>query len=195
MIMCKYCKEENVSSAHVRWCLNNPKREINKQKMLSTKRSNIQVPWNKGIKWEKKNKYSRGMTGRNHSADTKKMLKEKALASDHRRLKRKDIEYKGILLDSTWELYLAQRLDEQNIKWIRPDPVKWIDKTGNIHNYFPDFYLPEYDIYLDPKNPIAYKVQLEKIECLKEQLTNLYILCNMEEIINFTPVMATSSKR
>jgi hypothetical protein len=28
----------------------------------------------------------------------------------------------------------------------------WKDNTGNEHRYYPDFYLPEYDVYLDSKN-------------------------------------------
>lgn len=104
-----------------------------------------------------------------------------ALASNHRRLKKGVLYYKGILLDSSWELALAKRLDFLNIEWIRPDPIKWKDDEGIIHNYFPDFYLPKYDLYLDPKNPAAYNSQKEKIDCLKKQLTNLIILVTLDE--------------
>ena len=71
--------------------------------------------------------------------------------------------YKGITLDSSWELELAKRLDDLNIKWNRPDPLKWKDSNGLEHNYFPDFYLVDHNLYLDPKNPGAYKVDLFRI--------------------------------
>lgn len=62
------------------------------------------------------------------------------------------IEYNGVKLGSGYELIVAQSLDDNNIQWIRPGPFKYLDLTGNNHQYFPDFYLPEYDVYLDPKN-------------------------------------------
>ena len=121
-----------------------------------------------------------------HSEETKLKQQEKALASKHRRLRRKMIEYNGIMLDSTWELLLAKKLDAENIIWVRPGPIDWVDTDGLTHHYFPDFYLPEHDLYLDPKNPKAYEVQYKKIEQLKTQLTNLVILCSISEIENFT---------
>lgn len=107
--------------------------------------------------------------GKTHTDETKQILREKALASDHRRLKKGVVEYKGVLLDSSWELELAKRLDEQNIRWVRPAPLKWVDDSGVTRNYFPDFYLLDHDIFLDPKNPHAIKVQSKKLVCLKNQ--------------------------
>lgn len=28
----------------------------------------------------------------------------------------------------------------------------WQDDAGQKHRYYPDFYLPKYNVYLDPKN-------------------------------------------
>lgn len=124
-------------------------------------------------------------TGRTHSKQTKIQQRESALKSPHRRLRKKMIEYNGIMLDSTWELELARRLDEQNIRWERPAPIKWIDEDGSIHNYFPDFFLPDHNLYIDPKNPYAYKVQEKKINQLKKQLTNLIFLTTLKDIQKF----------
>lgn len=63
----------------------------------------------------------------------------------------KSIEYNGIKLDSSYELTLVQDLDKNNIKWERPKPLMW-EKDGNIHRYYPDFFLPDYNIYIDTKN-------------------------------------------
>ena len=60
---------------------------------------------------------------------------------------------KEVLLESSWELDLAKFLDEQQVIWLRPKPLEWFDNTTKRRHYYPDFYLPEYDIYLDPKNP------------------------------------------
>ena len=95
------------------------------------------------------------------------------------------VEYNGHLLDSSWELALAIRLDELNIKWTRPEPIKWIDDSGLEHNYFPDFYLEKYDLYLDPKNPAAYQNQQKKIDILKKTIPNLRFILTLKECEEF----------
>jgi len=65
---------------------------------------------------------------------------------------RSSITYNGIKLGSSFELTVAKSLDANNIKWCKPSPIKYKDPTGKIRQYFPDFYLPEFDVYLDPKN-------------------------------------------
>ena len=78
-------------------------------------------------------------------------------------------------------------MDKDNIEWLRPNPIKWVDKNGCIRNYFPDFYLPEYDLFLDPKNPAAYKQQIEKVEWLLSNVKNLKFLLSEKEIELFSP--------
>jgi len=50
-------------------------------------------------------------------------------------------------LDSSWEWKMANELDKSGIKWKRAYHF-WI---GGGSSYTPDFYLPDYDLYLDPK--------------------------------------------
>lgn len=75
-------------------------------------------------------------------------------------------------LDSSYERIIAKILDEHNIDWIRPKPLDWYSKDGIKHHYFPDFYLTQYNIYLDPKNDYCFKVQAEKILYIKEHYNN-----------------------
>lgn len=189
MFICKFCNKEfdksgRAVSAHIRWCDLNPNVDLHRYK-LSEKNKN-QIPWNKDKKWSKRNKFSPGMIGKKHSEETKKLISDKALSSKHRRLVRKMINYNDIWLDSSWELELAKRLDYLNIEWIRPDPIEWFDKYNKKHNYFSDFYLPKYNLYIDPKNPRAYKVQEEKIKILMSGMNNLIILHTLDECKNFT---------
>jgi len=204
---CKHCKKEfNVSDTnnnwianHSRWCDQNPKRDEyrkNTQKAIAamnakrietgstnhfTKAKLEGMPIPEGF-W--KGKVGQFL-GKKHSEETKVKQKKKALASPHRRLRRKMVEYNGIMLDSTWELELAKRLDELKIHWERPDPIKWSDDNGIIHNYFADFYLKDYNLYLDPKNPYAIKAQKEKLKCLLDQHKNILIIKSIEECKNF----------
>lgn len=118
---------------------------------------------------------------RSHSNETKEKMRVKALASPHRRLQRKIQPYitksgDTIMLDSSWEVLLAEKLDEHNIEWTRPSPIPWEDENGTVHNYFPDFYLPMHDLYLDPKNPYAIKAQDHKLNIVLRTYTNVIIL-------------------
>jgi len=63
----------------------------------------------------------------------------------------KDSINNDIKLKGKWELKVAKFLNEKNIKWtnkINPSPYFW---NENWHLYFPDFYLIEYNVYLEVK--------------------------------------------
>ena len=75
-----------------------------------------------------------------------------------------------VWLESSFEEEVAKILDENQIQWIRPKPVQWTDSTGSIHKYYPDFFLCDYNIYLDPKNQYLRDiVDREKIASVIEQ--------------------------
>ena len=141
---------------------------------------------------ETKKKISDSLKGRGFSDERKKNISDACLKSNHRRLVRSIRPYtmkdgSVVMLDSSWEQLLAERLDQLNVDWVRPGPMKWIDSTGKQRNYFPDFYLPKFDLYLDPKNPIAAKQQNEKVEWLRINIKNLVFLHNEEDIKNYCP--------
>jgi hypothetical protein len=203
---CKHCSLdfENLSTSeranHSRWCIVNPKREqYNKntshmrggitEESIKKRTEGIKLAHING-KYKESSKKSIETRKANgtlcHSEASKQKLREKALASPHRRLRKGIINYKGILLESSWELALAKRLDELEIKWVRPDPIPWIDDEGVTHNYFPDFYLSDYNLFLDPKNPQAKKVQEKKLKCLLNQYDNIIIIDTLSECKNFS---------
>ena len=59
--------------------------------------------------------------------------------------------YKDQLMHSSWELEVAMWFDDQNIKWSRTTPGFKYEWNNSIRTYFPDFYLPEYDVYVEVK--------------------------------------------
>lgn len=68
-------------------------------------------------------------------------------------------------MDSTWEVNLAKWMDDEKIKWDRSRHRHifwWTDDDGNKRRYYPDFYLPEYNVYLDPKN--KYKMENDRVK-------------------------------
>lgn len=83
-------------------------------------------------------------------------------------------QQKTVLLESTWELEIAEFLDANNIAWSRPEPIKWLDVDNIPRLYYPDFYLKDFNIYLDPKNPTAMKKQQHKMDIVKQLIPILY---------------------
>lgn len=59
--------------------------------------------------------------------------------------------YNNVMLDGSWEVEVAKYLDKNNIKWIRPLTGFEYEWQGNTHTYFPDFYLVDYDAYIEVK--------------------------------------------
>jgi hypothetical protein len=80
-----------------------------------------------------------------------------------------------IRFDSSWEYKIACYLDNKNINWIRPKTgISWKDNTGKERFYYPDFYLPDYDLYLDPKNDQVIKKDKEKLSKVTESISLIY---------------------
>lgn len=191
---------------HSRWCEANPKRKsyvntlrtgnnvelMNTARVKSGRLNQFCTEEHHVVSEETRKKLSIAGTGRKHTEETKRRMSEINRTLTHRRLMRHTQEYTKkdgeiVLMDSSWEIELARRLDNLNIEWNRPTPLKWVDSTGNARNYFSDFYLPKYDIYLDPKNKAAYANQIEKIEYVLKNYKNVFILRTLEECQNYSP--------
>ena len=100
--------------------------------------------------------------------------------SSYQNGRRKNIYYLNpsenttVLLESSWEERIAIFLDNNNISWTRPKYIKWIDSNGKKRLYYPDFYLPKYDLYLDPKNTYGMSVGKEKMEAVSKIINVVY---------------------
>lgn len=90
----------------------------------------------------------------------------------------KKVDYKGIKLDSSWEYIVAETLDYNSIKWVRPTVGFEYNWNNSTHLYFPDFYLPEYDLYIEVKG-----YEREKDRKKYTSVCNL-ILIKQDEIKN-----------
>lgn len=118
-----------------------------------------------------------------HTAETKKVLSDIAIARGFGgKNYRKTFEYNGVILESTYELELAKELDNNNIKWIRPKRLKWIDESGKQRHYTPDFYLPDFDVYLDPKNDYLIKIDSVKIKLCSTQNNVKVLVLNKTQL-------------
>ena len=85
------------------------------------------------------------------------------------------IDYKGIKLNGSWEVLVAKLLDEYNIQWNRPtNPFKY-EWNNSTHYYYPDFYLPEYDKYIEVKG-----YERERDKCKYKVVPNLIVIKRKE---------------
>lgn len=177
----KVCKNANSLRNHERLCPTNPDRNYVSHTLGHT-------AWNKGLTKatdERVKQYSEscsksqtGKVGKKHTDDYKKRMseiaKQRHLGGWHTS---KTIEYNGIKLDSQYEFEVAKTLDEHLITWERPSYLIWKDDKGSEHRYYPDFYLPDYNVYLDPKNDFLINnnskrfgiTDTEKIKLVSEQ--------------------------
>jgi hypothetical protein len=83
----------------------------------------------------------------------------------------KRYHYNGVLMDSAWEVEIAQWMDEHKVRWERSRKLMfwWTDTVGAKHRYYPDFYLPDYNVYLDPKNRYLISRSREKMEAVQRE--------------------------
>ncbi len=93
-----------------------------------------------------------------------------------------------VLMDSTWEVAMAERLDHLKIAWERKEDMKltYYSKTGRKRNYIPDFYLPEYDTYIEVK---GYWTDAARYKMESVQSTNpvkIVILESLDAVNKFT---------
>lgn len=91
-----------------------------------------------------------------------------------------------ILLESSWEEKLAKYLDMSNIEWSRPKPISYV-KDGINRLYYPDFFLPDYELYIDPKNPTALSMSLDKMKIVSDIIPIWY--GDIDQIIIAIPLV------
>lgn len=123
-----------------------------------------------------------------HSETMKKAVLEhkKSYSSNNVCGRVKIQEYSGIKFHGKWEVEVARWLDRNNVKYVR-DGIKPFEYLWNnsTHLYFPDFYLPDYNIYIEVKG-----YETERDRCKWKSVKNLIIFKQkeIEQIKNNAPV-------
>ena len=82
--------------------------------------------------------------GRQHTSETKNKMRQIALENENESHfgRREWFTYKDKKFISSYEVKVAQELDEHGILWEQPQRLPYIDANGKTHHYIPDFYLP-----------------------------------------------------
>ena len=160
----KQCKNENSLKQHELRCKENPER-INV--IVRGFNDVSKIPWNKDKRKDTDERIQKtsdavkkfyethpgSFTGKTHTKEYKQHMsniaKNRSLGGFN--MRKASITYDGVELDSSYELEVAKSLDAANIRWTRCGRFEYQHDDGSNHYYTPDFYLPEYDVYLDPK--------------------------------------------
>lgn len=182
----KICKNKNSKTNHERFCVQNPNKVEHPRGMLgksSNKKGKTKYNDSSLMKQSitmKERIISGeviGWTGRKHKEETKQKLSIIACERLEKHSKySKNVEYKpGIILESSFEVLLAELLDGMLIEWQKVRTGYIWDDGGKIRRYVPDFYLPKYDIFLDPKNDYLIKKDKKKIESA-QKLNNIKVI-------------------
>lgn len=78
-----------------------------------------------------------------------------------------NINNDNFIVRGKWELEIANILNDENIVWIRRIYISYV-KNGLNKTYTPDFYLPEYNYYLEVKGYFS-QIDKEKIDLVISQ--------------------------
>ena len=206
---CPHCSiqiEKNKAANHIRWCKLNPNRQeyVDKARTNSVAAMNTpEVIARRSVKiaaahargdyagaGDLRTATKRRNGNNKHTDATKAKLSAIGRANNYQRVCRLTHDFtdkrgRTFRFDSKWEDALAIRLDDLDVNWDRPNPLPYM-LDGKQHNYFPDFYLPDYNVYIDPKNPYIQDAQKAKLDVLHTMI-NLIIIGSLRECQTFTP--------
>ena len=97
-------------------------------------------------------------------------------------------------MDSTWEVACAERLDALGVRWQRDPSIKlqYRCKKLRLRNYIPDFYLPDYDIYLEIKGYWTESAKWKMKDVMQRYPNKIRLLESLAEISELsTPIEPT----
>ena len=86
-------------------------------------------------------------------------------------------------LQSSFEISFSELLDQLEISWIRPKPLVY-SFEGKLKKYYPDFYLTDYDIFVDTKNDYLIKKDKKKIGAVRTSNPNINLVIVSKKNIN-----------
>jgi hypothetical protein len=159
MFICKFCqkecKNENSLRNHERCCPDNPNRvykngmtgKQGSNQYILAKQQGMKLPtaWNKGLPGT--------FTGKKHTAESKQKISEK-LSINNKGGRSKWYMVAGQNVQGTWEQNIATKFEQLGIRWVKlktnKDTLKY-EMNGKIRAYTPDFYLPDYNMYVEVK--------------------------------------------
>lgn len=94
---------------------------------------------------------------------------------------RYQIENTEYIVQGTYELSFIKWLDMNNMKFrCHADKIPYIDKEGKQHVYLPDFFVEDWNSYVDVKSGYWYNIQKEKFDDIFRSNPNLSLKILLE---------------
>ena len=156
MLKCQYCNKEckspNSLRNHERLCAKNPARQVSSFVAYNANND----PWNKGktgVQVSPMKGKIGSFLGKKHSPETKQKISEK-LSINNKGGRAKWYNVAGQMVQGTWERDLAIKFEQLNIRWLKLKTNKHTLKyemNGKVRSYTPDFYLPDYEVFVEVK--------------------------------------------
>ena len=188
MFICRFCNKEskkpnsNSLNNHERLCSLNPNRQFTIFSDSEFKKLNKKSPSNQFIKAKQlglpkpevssstRNKISKANTNNSKRIWTEERRKYHSIVmkeavekypesyTSSNRGRTKQIEYDGIKFQGTWELEFYKYCKNNEINIVRSNEYFLYEWNG-IRKYFPDFYLKDFDTYVEIK---GYETERDK---------------------------------
>lgn len=170
MPTCKFCELEKPSIRSIRshevLCKSNPNRKIspfenpeahrNKSNQFLSGKSTGHSENTKQLISEKLNDFW-STENRSKQSEKMKQIMPSVIASNPESYSSKNVcgrakksIYNGQLMHSSWEELVAKWFDENDIVWTR-ETKAFIYEWKGIRKYFPDFFLPDLNLYIEVK--------------------------------------------
>jgi len=88
-----------------------------------------------------------------------------------------------VKLQGTWEVVFAHHMDSLCIEYKSHEGrLKYYDAAGNEKSYYPDFYVPMWDVYIDVKGAFFEDIQKEKFDHVFASNPNVKIFLVTKEV-------------
>lgn len=200
MFVCQFCSREcknsNSLSNHTRLCKNNPNRQEHPRGNKGKKGGNrftkaaklgMETPVlsAESIAKSIQTKRQNGTLARSTETRTKLSIAACNRLSKNSKYS-KNIEYNGVILESSYELLFAQQMDSNGVEWKKCYGT-WFDyvaQDGAIRRYVPDFYIPSLNVYIDTKNDYLITKDAYKIAAVRESHPITLLVYSLDDIVN-----------
>ena len=101
-----------------------------------------------------------------------------------------------VVMDSSWEHICAAKLDEAGIQWVRSPGLILEYRTvrNRKRKYIPDFYLPDYDMYVEVKGYWTDAARYKMADVQARNDVNILIVESMPEVLTIKKLVLEKHK-